>query len=101
VRLDEERRTEGWSEATASAMFNISPLLRLQPLCSSLLTSSPAHRRALISRALEAAAEDENASVGMIRKNQRPLWDMLLKFECEIALTQQDFDRVRDVELRR
>ena len=57
--------------------------------------------RALISRALEAATEDENNSVSAIRRSQRPLWDMLLKFECEIALTQQDFDRVRDVELRR
>lgn len=57
--------------------------------------------RALISRALEAATEDENSSVSAIRRRQRPLWDMLLKFECEVALTQQDFDRVRDVELRR
>ncbi|GMH82671.1 hypothetical protein TrST_g3574 [Triparma strigata] len=57
--------------------------------------------RSLVGRALAAAVEQAGDNVYVARIRQRPLWDMLLKFECDCARFSGVIDRVRDVEERR
>ncbi|GMH73853.1 hypothetical protein TL16_g06303 [Triparma laevis f. inornata] len=57
--------------------------------------------RSLVGRALEAAKEQAEGDVYLARIRQRPLWDMLLKFECDTARFSGVVDKIRDVEERR